>query len=68
MSDVFTEDGEILPGGSKSINPVITSGATEDMYCFIRVVMPLAPDGTALYSLNVDGGWSLENSGAVDGQ
>ena len=40
MSNVFTEGGEILPGESKSINPVITSGATEDMYCFIRVVMP----------------------------
>ena len=68
MINVFTEGGEILPGESKSINPVITSGATEDMYCFIRVVMPLAPDGTALYSLNIDGGWSLENSGAVNGQ
>ena len=69
MSNVFTEGGEILPGGSKSINPVITSGATEDMYCFIRVVMPLAPDGASgLYNLNVDGSWGAENAGEVGGQ
>ena len=69
MSDVFTEDGEILPGGSKSIHPVITSGATEDMYCFIRVVMPLAPSGeSGLYNLNVDGSWSAENAREVGGQ
>ena len=69
MNDVFTEDGEILPGGSKSINPVITSGATEDMYCFIRVVMPLAPSGeSGLYNLNVDSNWESEDARAENGQ
>ena len=69
MSNVFTEGGEILPGESKSINPVITSGATVDMYAFIRVVMPLAPSGeSGLYNLNVDGSWGSESAGEVGGQ
>lgn len=69
LADVFPENGEIGPGESKSINPVITSGATVDMYAFIRVVMPLAPDGASgLYNLNVDGSWGAENAGEVGGQ
>ncbi len=40
ISNVFTESGAIGSGESKTINPVITSDATEDMYVVIRVEMP----------------------------
>ena len=67
LTDVFPEGGEIGPGESKSINLVITSGATLDMYAFIRVVMPRF-SSSGLYSLNVADGWSIEESGVKDGK
>ena len=64
LTDVFPEGGEFGPGESKSINLVITSGATLDMYAFIRVVMPRF-SSSGLYSLNVADGWSEVESGVA---
>ena len=49
----FTASGEVGPGESMSINPVISSNATVDMYVFIRVEMPMY-NGAGLYELNTD--------------
>ena len=59
----FTASGEVGPGESMSINPVITSEATVDMYVFIRVEMP-SYNGSGLYELNTGSGWSLVESGS----
>lgn len=59
----FTKSGEVGPGESMSINPVITSEATVDMYVFIRVEMP-GYNGGGLYELNTDSGWECIESGA----
>lgn len=71
-SEFFTESGEIGPGESMSINPVITSVASVDMYVFIRVEMPVYTntDGISagLYSLTPDENWSLVESSETDGQ
>lgn len=48
----------IGPGESVYISPYVTSYATEPMYVFIRVEMPFI-SGSPLYSLNIDGDWSL---------
>ena len=59
----FTASGEVGPGESMSINPVITSNATVDMYVFIRMEMPsYSPAG--LYELNTDSSWECIESGA----
>lgn len=58
----FTESGEVGPGESMSIHPVISSNATVDMYVFIRVEMP-EYNGSGLYELNTGSGWSLVESG-----
>lgn len=63
----FTASGEVGPGESMSINPVITSEATVDMYVFIRVEMPEYNRG-ALYSLDLNSGWSLVESGSSSGK
>ena len=60
----FTESGEVGPGESMSINPVITSEATVDMYVFIRVEMP-GYNGAGLYELNMGSGWSVEEEQGV---
>lgn len=65
-SQFFTAEGDIGPGESMSINPIITSESSVDMYVFIRVEMPIY-DGGGLYELNVDSGWSLVESGENDG-
>ena len=44
-SDFFTYSGEVGIGESASINPVITSNATVDMYVFIKVEMPAFGSG-----------------------
>lgn len=62
MNDVFTASGEVGPGDSMSVNPVITSDASTDMYCFIRVDMP-AYNNAGLYTLNVGSAWSVQESG-----
>lgn len=63
-SSFFTASGEVGPGESMSINPVITSEATVDMYVFIRVEMP-SYNGSGLYELNTGSGWSIEETHVV---
>ena len=60
-SSFFTASGEVGPGESMSINPVISSNATVDMYVFIRVEMP-GYNGAGLYELNTGSGWSVEEA------
>ena len=60
----FTASGEVGPGESMSINPVISSNATVDMYVFIRVEMPIF-SSAGLYEVNTDSSWSVEESGIV---
>ena len=56
--DAGMRSGEIGPGDSFAVCPVILNTATEEMYVFIQVVMPTTADG-ALYSFDVDGEWTL---------
>lgn len=63
-SSFFTASGEIGPDESMSINPVIISNATVDMYVFIRVEMPSYND-VGLYSLDLNSGWSVEEAQVV---
>ena len=63
MNDVFTASGEVGPGESMSVDPVITSDASADMYCFIRVEMP-AYGESGLYTLNPNSGWSVQEARA----
>ncbi len=62
-SSFFTASGEVGPGESMSINPVISSESTVDMYVFIRVEMP-GYNGAGLYELNTGSGWECIESGA----
>lgn len=61
----FTESGVVGPGESMSINPVITSDATVDMYVFIRVEMAEYNDA-GLYSLDLNSGWSFVEGSSTD--
>ena len=65
MADVFTETGEIGPGESKSINPVVVSKSTDPAYTVIYVTMPLY-NGAGLYEIN--SGWTLVDSGESNGK
>lgn len=60
----FTASGEVGPGESMSINPVITSEATVDMFVFIRVEMP-SYSSTGLYDIDLNIGWSVEEAQVV---
>ena len=60
-SEIFAETSEVGPGDTVSINPIITSESSVDMFAFIRVEMPIYSSG-GLYELNVDTGWSLVES------
>lgn len=66
-SGFFTASGEVGPGESMSIDPVITSNATVDMYVFIRVEMP-EYNGSGLYDIDLNSGWSLVESGEAAGK
>jgi len=59
----FTASGEVGPGESMGINPVISSNATVDMFVFIRVEMP-GYNGAGLYEIDVNSGWECIESGA----
>lgn len=48
--------GEVGPGDSFFVNPVVTNSATEEMYVFVKVNMPTTVDG-ALYSFDADNEW-----------
>ena len=61
----FTESGVVGPGESMSINPVITSEATVDMYVFIRVEMPGYNDA-GLYNINLSSDWSFVEGSSTD--
>lgn len=61
-SGFFTQSGEVGPGESMSINPVISSESTVDMYVFIRVEMPVF-SSAGLYSLDLNSGWECIESG-----
>ena len=57
--------GEVGPGDSFSVNPVIYNDATEDMFVFIQVDMPFV-DGSPLYTFEVDADWTeVESDGGV---
>lgn len=55
--DTGLGSGEVGPGDSFSVNPVISSDATEEMYVFIQIDMPATADG-ALYSFDADSDWT----------
>ena len=63
---LITNDDVIGICESVSINPVLTSDASVDMYVFIRVEMPVFK-GDGLYDINVDSSWTLVESGMIDG-
>ena len=64
-SEIFSESSAVGPGEKVSINPMITSMSSVDMYVFIRVEMPVF-NGDGLYELDVDASWSLVESEVVD--
>lgn len=49
---------EVGPGDSFSVRPVIFNDATEEMYVFIQVDMPVIDD-EALYSFDADSEWCV---------
>lgn len=63
---IGTSAGEVGPGDSVSVNPVVTNSATEDMYVFVKIQMP-EWDGSPLYTFRADDAWTLVESegGAV---
>ena len=52
--------GDVGPGDSFSVIPVIYNDATEDMYVFIQIDMPTVAD-SSLYSFEVDDEWCVVN-------
>ena len=64
--DTGLSSGEVGPGDSFSVSPVIFNDATEEMYVFIQVDMPETANG-ALYSFDVDEEWCVvsEDGGTV---
>lgn len=59
---IGTSSGEVGPGDSISVNPVVTNSATEDMYVFVKVQMP-EWDGSPLYTFHAGDAWVLVESG-----
>ena len=54
---------QVGPGESFTVTPSITNDATEDMYVFIKVVMPeYGTDG--LYTYTVDSNWTIVENNA----
>ena len=64
-SEIFAASSEVGPGETVTINPMITSMSSVDMYVFIKVEMPCYSSG-GLYDLIVNDGWSLVESDVVD--
>ena len=54
--------GEIGPGDSFAVNPVITNDATEEMYVFVKIQMPTTENGV-LYTFEAGEEWTLVESG-----
>lgn len=61
MNDVFTSSGEVGPGESMAVNPTLSSNASVDMYCFIRVEMP-AYGESGLYEIEPGSDWSVQEA------
>ena len=66
-SEIFNESSEVGPRETVSINPMVISKSSVDIYVFIRVEMPIY-NGGGLYELEVDSGWSLVESGESNGK
>ena len=64
--DTGLSSGEIAPGDSFSVSPVIFNDSTEEMYVFIQVDMPETGNGM-LYSFDADDDWCFlsEDGGTV---
>lgn len=60
--DTGIGSGELGPGDSFSVSPVIFNDATEEMYVFVGIQMPTTSDGM-LYVFDVDEEWTLVESG-----
>lgn len=56
--DTGMSSGEVGPGDSFCVNPVVTNSATEEMYVFVKLQMP-EWDGSLLYTYPVDDEWTL---------
>lgn len=54
-------NGEVGPGDSFDISPVIFNDATEEMYVFVKIQMPEWNE-SPLYTFEVDDNWSLIES------
>lgn len=59
--DIGMSTGEIGPGDTIPINPIVTNSATEEMYLFMKIQMP-EWDGAPLYTFDVDDQWILIES------
>ena len=57
---------EVGPGDGFDVKPVVHNDATEEMYVFIQIEMPVMDD-EALYSFDADSEWCVvsENGGTV---
>lgn len=61
--DIRTCSGEVGPGDSFSVNPVIFNDATKEMYVFVEIQMPES-EGPPLYTYKVGDGWTpVEQTG-----
>lgn len=58
---IGTSTGEVGPGDSISVNPVVTNSATEEMYVFVKIQMP-EWDSSPLYTFRADDDWVLVES------
>lgn len=68
--DTGISSGEIGPGDSFSVSPVIFNDATEEMYVFVEIQMPEYTDSSLpesgdslLYTFDVNEEWTLVESG-----
>ena len=64
--DIGMSSGEVGPGDSFSLRPVIYNDATEEMFVFVELKMPTTDNGI-LYLFDADEDWCLvsENAGTA---
>lgn len=60
--DTGMNSGEVGPGDSFAVSPVIFNDATEEMYVFVEIRMPTTFDGM-LYVFDADEEWMLVEGG-----
>ena len=60
--DTGLTSGEVGPGDSFSVSPMVFNDATEEMYVFVGIQMPTTSDGM-LYIFDADEEWTLVESG-----